>query len=165
MPVALEQAFLDSYEQFGDAIYRHCFYRIHSKEKAEDLVQEAYTRTWKYMAVNGAPDNMRAFLYRVANNLVIDEVRKTRPTTDIDYLSSIGQEPGKDLRERLVDFLDGQEAIEKMKELSHEDRQVLTMRYVDGLKPKEIAHIINETQNVVSVRITRAKKRLATLLI
>ena len=70
--------FLTAYDKYADAIYRHCFFRVFSKEKAEELTQETFMRTWQYLEDGKEVLNLRAFLYRVANNLIIDHSRKKK---------------------------------------------------------------------------------------
>ena len=78
----LEKQFLKAYDEFADPIFRHCYFRVFNRERAKDLMQETFTKTWEYL--NQSPitnhesriTNMRAFLYRVANNLIIDNSRQ-----------------------------------------------------------------------------------------
>ena len=49
---------------------------------------------------------------------------------------------------------------EGMKKLEEPYRQALYMRYVEGMKPREIAEVLNESANVISVRISRGAARL-----
>ena len=65
-----EQEFLDAYKQYADSIYRHCYFRVYNKELAEDLTQETFIKTWKYIAQGKEIKNIKAFLYRVAVNLI-----------------------------------------------------------------------------------------------
>jgi RNA polymerase sigma factor (sigma-70 family) len=55
---------------------------------------------------------------------------------------------------------EGRFFIEKINNLETSDKQVVYMRFVDDLKPKEIAEILNLSPNVVSVRLNRAIERL-----
>ena len=71
-----EQEFSALYHQHADAIYRHCYFRVHNKDLAEDLTQETFIKTWKYIIEGKEIKNMKAFLYRVALNLIIDHSRK-----------------------------------------------------------------------------------------
>src|SRR3990167_9783866 len=71
-----EKEFLDAYQQYVDAIYRHCYFRVYNKDLAEDLTQETFIKTWKYIAEGKEIKNIKAFLYRVAVNLIIDNSRK-----------------------------------------------------------------------------------------
>src|SRR3989344_5246570 len=71
-----EKEFLDAYQQYADAIYRHCYFRVYNKDLAEDLTQETFIKTWKYLSEGKEVKNIKAFLYRVAVNLIIDHSRK-----------------------------------------------------------------------------------------
>ena len=53
-----------------------------------------------------------------------------------------------------------QEVLDTIKDLEEKDREVLMLKYVEGLDPKDIAEILNETANAISVRLNRATKRL-----
>ena len=73
-----EKEFLQAFEKYADDIYRHCYFRVYDKELAEDLVQETFIKTWKYIISGEEIKNIRAFLYKVAVNLIIDNSRKKK---------------------------------------------------------------------------------------
>ena len=68
--------FGEAYDLYADAIYRHCFFRVYSKERAEELTQETFLKLWQYMNDGNEIENIRALAYRIATNLVIDDKRK-----------------------------------------------------------------------------------------
>lgn len=74
-------------------------------------------------------------------------------------------EPSVDTQDVLWDTIDGHMAMETLQELDVPYRDVVVMRYIDGLSPQEIAEILEETPNVVSVRIHRALEKLRTLIL
>ena len=154
-----KQAFLDAYEAHSAALFRHCYFKTSNRELAKDVVQETFTRTWSYIAEGRKVDNMRAFLYRVAGNAIIDEMRK-RKATSLDALEEEGFTPVDERAESGEDFAAGQEAMRVLKLVEEPYRTALAMRYVEGLTPKEIAETLGETENVISVRIHRAVKKL-----
>lgn len=160
----MEQQFLHAYEVYGDAIFRHCYFRVFRRNRAQELAQETFTRTWEYLASGKNIDNIRAFLYRVANNLVIDEARR-RKEASLDAMQETGFDPrsGGGV-ERLSDRTDGAFAREKLYRIDPKYRDVIIMRYIDDLQPKEIAKITGESENVVSVRIHRGIKQLREIL-
>lgn len=160
----MEHAFLRAYDAHADAIFRHCFLRVRDRGTAEDLVQETFLKTWAYLADGKPVDNLKAFLFRVANNLIVDTSRRKRETIDIDELCVSGREPGEDTRGRLAEYLDGKEALARLDQLDDAHREVLLLTYVDGLRPKEIAEVLGENANAVTVRLHRAKKKLKDLL-
>jgi RNA polymerase sigma-70 factor (ECF subfamily) len=163
----LEADFVVAYEQHADAIFRHCFFRIHHRERAQELMQDTFAKTWKYLAKGKTVLNIRAFLYKTANNLVIDEVRqkKRRPTSSLDELQEQGFDVGNDDdAEAMKQHIDAQKIMEVLKEVKQPYQDVLIMRHIDGLSPAEIAEIKGESANVISVRINRAEKQLRSLL-
>lgn len=162
-PNATEKEFLGAYDQFADAIFRHCVFRVSDREKAKDLAQGTFVRLWDYMSQGKEIDNMRAFLYRIANNLIIDEYRKKKDES-LDRMRDeegfdIGFEPRHDIETR-----DEYERAQALLEcLPDKYREVLVMRHIDGLSVKDIARLTHESENVVSVRIHRAIEKLNTL--
>src|SRR3989344_280465 len=81
----LERDFLAAYDEHADALFRHCLIRVRDREIAKDIVQETFSRTWKYLSEGKEVDYIRAFLYRVANNLIVDGSRKKK-TSSLDAL-------------------------------------------------------------------------------
>lgn len=161
--IQLEKKFLKAYDEFADPIFRHCYFRVFNRERAKDLMQETFTKTWEYLQKGERVDNLRAFLYRVANNLIIDNSRK-RQEQSLDQMQDEGFDPGEDTRDRLTNFLEAGVVIKVLHKLNPKYREVIQMRYIDDLSPKEIAAVIGETENNVSVRLHRGLKELRDLL-
>lgn len=149
-----EPEFIECYDAFSDALFRHCYFRVHERERAKDLVQEAFIRVWDYGRRGNKLENARAFLYRVVNNLIIDESRKKR-SLSLDGLAEQGFDPA-DKRAKAGQSAEVSEVLRTLRFLPEEQRQLIVFRYIDDLGPKEIAEIINESENVVSVRLHRA---------
>ncbi|MBI4085453.1 MAG: RNA polymerase sigma factor [Candidatus Liptonbacteria bacterium] len=155
--------FLEIYDSYSDAIYRHCYFRVFSKERAEELVQETFVRAWQYIAGNKDIENMRALLYRIATNLIIDDSRKRKEESlEAMIENEIIDEPGDKGHIDMERNVLWKQVFEEMKALDNDDRQVLIMRFVDDLDPREIAEILETSANNVSVRINRAVKKLKT---
>lgn len=158
----IEQQFLHAYDQYADAIYRYCFFRVgNMKAVAEDLVQETYTKSWKYLCDGHQVENLRAFLYQTARNLIIDRQRKKETrNSSLDALQDLGFDPaGQGAKTIELDVEFGR-LEEVMQELDASDRDLIILRFIEGYGPKEIAQILGETPNTISVRIHRAKKLL-----
>jgi RNA polymerase sigma-70 factor, ECF subfamily len=160
-----QAAYLEAYEAYSEAIYKHCFFRVYSQTRAEELVQETFMRVWQYLSQGKTVDNMRAFLYRVANNLIIDESRKKKEESlEILMEKSPAFEPSYEGHKTIQQGVLVKEVIEKMKDLPPDYREILILRYIDDLDPKEIAQILDTNANNVSVKINRAIKALRTKL-
>lgn len=158
-----EEQFLKAYDELADPVFRHCYFRVSDREKAKDLMQEAFTKTWIHICNGGKIENIRAFVYKVANNLIIDHYRKKKDDS-LDTLQADGFDPGFDDREKLFSSLDAKEALAAIQKLDELYREAVMMRYIDELSPKEIAGVLGVTENVVSVRIHRGLKKLKETL-
>ncbi|PIR45271.1 MAG: hypothetical protein COV10_00080 [Candidatus Vogelbacteria bacterium CG10_big_fil_rev_8_21_14_0_10_51_16] len=163
VPDVTQQEFLNAYDLYADAIFRHCFFRTSNREHAEDLAQETFLRVWQYLERGGKIDNIKAFLYRVANNLVVDGFRKKR-SSSLDRMQEEGFDPVDDSLPSEEVRLDVARALRVLDELEPQFRDVMTMRYIDELSPREISEILGQTENAVSVRLHRGLKRARELL-
>jgi RNA polymerase sigma-70 factor (ECF subfamily) len=161
-----EALFLKAFEEYNDALFRHAYLRISNREKAIDVVHDTYTKVWSYLKNGYEIDNFRPFLYKVLNNLIIDEYRRKKESSLDALLEIEGVDEGSfdELSESTVDALaatiDGKKAFELLEELPDQYREVIILRFVDQLGPREISELIEESENVVSVRIHRGLKLL-----
>ena len=154
-----EKSFLTFYDQFAEPIFRHCYFRVSSREVAEDVTQETFLRVWNYLAKGETIDNPKAFLYRIAGNLIIDYYRKKKEMS-LDLLSDEGFNPVGDDASTTINFVEGQYALRIIQKLESPYREALIMKYVDNLSIGDIARIVGESENTVSVRIHRAVEKL-----
>lgn len=160
----IEQGFLKAYDELADAIFRHCYFRVSDREKAKDIAQETFTKTWEYIGKNGVVDNMRAFLYKVANNLIIDSYRKKKEDS-LDEMQEDGFDVGNDDHEAIMNMIAGKEIIRLLDLLDGKYRDVIVMRYIDDMTVKDIAATFSETENVISVRLHRGLKKVREILL
>src|SRR3989344_8504478 len=157
------EQFMKAYDELSEAIFRHCWFRIGDREKAKDLMQDTFTRSWQYISEGTKVNNLRPFLYKVANNLIIDEYRKKKELS-LDRLMAEGFEQGFDEKKTTEQGIDAKLAIRVINQLDEKYREVVLMRYVDELSPKEIAEITGDSDNNISVRIHRGIKQLKEIL-
>lgn len=160
---ALESSFLKAYEQHSDAIFRYCYFRVYDREHALDLVQETFMKTWEYLASGRQIGNLKAFLYKVANNMIIDSARKKKALS-LDELRENGFDPALDEREKTERSLDMQILLDNLKDVDEIYREAILLRYVEDLSPEEIAAVTGETPNNISVRIHRGIRQLRLVL-
>lgn len=158
----IEIEFSETFTQYGDAIFRFCLVKVSSKELAEDMTQEVFMRYWQYLKAKKDITNTRALLYTIANNLAKDWYKRKK-SDSLDDRLALGLEPTEKSAGPEMLFAH-QEVIAAMEGMDTMDRDVLVLRYVEGLDPKDIADILEETANVISVRLHRATKRLQQLL-
>lgn len=161
--MTLEKKFIQSYDLYADSIFRYCYFRVSNREKAQDIMQDSFMRTWEYIAKGNEIENIRAFLFKIASNLIVDSYRK-RGSVSLDELQEQGFEPAIEESEKIYDQIDTKTAIESIQKLEERQREVVLLRYVEEFTPKEIANMIGEDVNVVSVRIHRGMAELQKII-
>ena len=159
----MRTAFLSAYEEHADALYRYCFFKIHDADLAKDLLQDTFAKTWHYLSSGKKIDNVKAFLYRSVNNQIIDEYRKKKHSSLEALQEERGFDPESPEESSYIERLDGERALKLLEFLPRAYRDAIFMRYVEELTLPEIAEIIGESENTISVRIHRGIKKLREL--
>lgn len=129
-------------------------------------MQEVFMKAWDYLASGKDIDNVQAFLYKTANNILIDEARRAKKRTVVsfeDMVESGFDIEGEDGRESGRIF-DAKEVAKVLLQLDEPYRTAMVMRFIDELKPREIAETLGESANTISVRINRGTKMLKDIL-
>lgn len=161
----LKIQFKEIYEAHADALFRFAFYKLSDREKAKDVVQDTFVKVWEYLSADNEVTHIKALLYRIATNAIIDNYRKKKELS-LDSLFDDGFDPGDGLKSQnsLIDESEAEIVISAIHSLDDEDRSLLLMRYIDGLSIKEIALATGQRENTVSVRIHRSLKTLKDVL-
>jgi RNA polymerase sigma-70 factor (ECF subfamily) len=169
----IAEQFGEAYERYSDELFRHTSLRLSDRERALEITQETFMKTWDYMQKGNEVRELRPFLYRTLHNMIIDEYRKTKSLSlealartddgEGDVEALMPQDESNTL-ERAIERFEGAKALKALTDLPDLYREVLVMRYVDGFSPKEIAETLGEKENAISVRIHRGLKKLKVLL-
>lgn len=158
--VALTEAHL----HYEKALKAHAYYKVNNQMLSTDLVQDTFIKTWDYLAKGGKIETMKAFLYHVLNNLIIDEYRK-RKTNSLDVLLEKGFEPKFDQTENLLDYLDGKKAVLLIKKLPKAYQKAMQLKYTKGLSLKEISAQTGQSKETVAVQLHRGLKKIKDLYV
>ncbi len=163
-----EDRFLKAFAEYSEPLFRHASLRVSDRERALDIVHDTFTKVWSYVRQGQEVQSYRSFLYKVLNNLIIDEYRKKRELSLDALLDEEGvseanfPELVESSTEALAATIDGQQAFALLSELPDHYREVIILRFVDELGPREISELIEESENVVSVRLHRGLQLLRT---
>ncbi|HEY9584067.1 MAG TPA: RNA polymerase sigma factor [Candidatus Paceibacterota bacterium] len=159
---ALEALLVSAHKSYEKELSSYAFFKIKDPAISKDLVQSTFLKTWAYLIRKGKVELMRPFLYRILNNLIIDEYRKSK-TTSLDILLDKGFEPATDESERMLNVSDGGKVKKMVDDLPEKYQKVLRMRYIQGLSIKEMAVITNQSKNTVAVQAHRGLEKLKLL--
>ncbi len=158
-------AFVEAYDLFAPKLYRHALFRTSSPEVAEDIASETFARAWESIREKASEiRHLKAFLYRIADNLIIDHYRRNAKAA-----VPIGEEIEETLRapgdphERVDRMLAGEAMAGHLAKLRPEARDLLVMRYIDDLPIEHIAETTGKKKNAIYVALHRAVKELKAL--
>jgi len=155
------------YRHQVEKIYRFIFFKVESKETAEDLTSEVFRKTWIIYQAGFDPaseqeklKNPRAFLYRVAKNTVIDYYRrrpKQSPLSDEELeIADLSQNPEED-QDLELDLARIKKALTGLK---GEYQDILIQYYLNNLSLREITKDSGQSLSAAKTTLHRAREAL-----
>ncbi len=161
-----QAAFGQLYDIFSSAIFRFVSLKTATREQAEDILQETFFKAWQALPKLSLENlNFRAWLYKIARNLVNDHYRtlQRRPTPDtIDNYYSLAS--ADDTHEQTALTFDIEWLHSIMNNLAPNYRQILELRFIQEFSVEETAKIMGRTALAVRVAQHRAIKKLNSLV-
>lgn len=150
------------YDKYQPKLFRFIFLKVSQREEAEDLTHQAFLSAWQNIEMfqdQGLP--LASWLYKIARNKVIDFYRTRKQITSIDdtpdEVLALATKSGED---EVSDKLEMETVFKTLKQLPSDYQEVILMRFVEGLSPKEIAHITGKNHGAVRVLQFRALRQL-----
>jgi RNA polymerase sigma-70 factor (ECF subfamily) len=142
--------------------YRTACMVLRSPVDAEDAVQDAFLRVWRFRDAIPAGDGRRAWLYRVVVNACISRVRGERVWRQRAGDDTLDTLPGKaDPQHDVEDAALGRCLLDALERLPEHLRVPVILRYYSGLAEREIAVAIQRRPGTVKSRLSEARRRLA----
>lgn len=151
-------AFHVLYERNADTVYRYAAARVGPHE-AEDVTAEVFCRAWTVLPryeQRGRP--FAAWLVRIARNLLISRARRTWPVLYDDTVRATSGDGS--FEEHLVTTLMGEALREALEHLDDRHREVLRLRYLDGLSAVEAGQRLGLGDEAVRALTYRALRSL-----
>jgi RNA polymerase sigma-70 factor (ECF subfamily) len=153
------------YDRYQPQIYRFIFLKVSRREEAEDLTHQVFLQALQHIGDYedvGFP--FTSWLYRIARNEVIDHYRTKRRTVSMDDVDpeyfAVLDRAMEDAERRL----DARRVTDAVKQLKPEYQDIIIMRFVEELSPKEIAVALQKSEGAVKLLQHRAVKQLQKLL-
>lgn len=158
----LKKALTTAYKDYAKGLNARAFFKLNNHAIGEDLVQDTFIKTWTYLVNGGKIDTMKAFLYHILNNLIVDQYRRHK-TSSLDALLEKGFEPSENVSGRIFNILDGGAALLLIEALPKKYKKVVHMKYVQDLSLKEVSAITGISKNTVAVQAHRGLGKLKLL--
>jgi len=171
-----KQTFIKVYDLYVDQIYRFIFYKVNDKAEAEDLTSLVFLKCWTLIQDGNLKefDTLKALLYKISRNAVIDHYRKSNQITvsiNETKTDDEGNEVGLEvvdetqtLEESVGAKIDASILMKELALLKEEYREIIMLRFVDDLEIKEISKILDKKPGNVRVLLHRAVEALKELL-
>ena len=153
--------------RYQEDVFRFCVHYMRDVEPARELTQETFVRV--YIARNRFDPSrrFRPWMLCIARNLCFNELkrRKIAPMQSLEaYIEAKGHEPGNDQNEHPENLLVSHERSEYLAkildELEPEQRELVTLRFLERMSAREIAAILETTEGAVRTRLHRILKHL-----
>jgi RNA polymerase sigma factor (sigma-70 family) len=145
------------YERHHKALYRYCRSIVRHEEDAQDALQSTMTRAYAALQEKPHDFDLRPWLFRIAHNESVSILRRRRPTQELDAeLAALG---GVDER------AEAQETLrifqQDLADLPPRQRSALVLRELNGLRPAEIAELLETTPGAIKQSLLEARRALA----
>jgi RNA polymerase sigma-70 factor (ECF subfamily) len=167
----LRKKFSKIYDQYIDKIYRFIFLKVNSQEIAQDLTSETFLRGWEAFKSQKSNlknqkeiENIQAFLYKIARNLVIDYYREKGRVQVVSAEYTPIADPRQDLEEKTILASDLNAIKLALTKLPEDYQNAIIWRYLDDLPISEIAVMLDRTEEATRVLLSRALKALKNKL-
>lgn len=150
-----QDAFRQLYELTYKPLYAFLLSYTLNREDAQDLLQDTYVQIYKNCHLYRDQGNPMAWMMKIAKNLFLMKCRRDKGTEANfeDMESEVGFEDISNIEDRIV--------LEKMfEQLSAEDRNLIIMHDIGGLKYREIAKLLDMPLGTVMARYHRGIRKL-----
>lgn len=155
----------DLYECYRLSIYRYMYYRTGDSQVADDLTSEVFLRMIRALAGYRMQDvAFQAWLFQIARNLLNDHYRKMSVRNHVQLEENVMEDP-QNPRSRPVEHTLNSVTLRKALDLlSGEQRDVIVMRFVNGMPISEVAATLNKSEDAVKGLQRRALTHLRDVL-
>ena len=159
-------------DAFDELVRRHqsaivglCRALIEGRGDAEDLAQEVFVRAWKSLRTFRGDSSFRTWLHRVAINVARTHHANRGKLMRLFRPPSPHEEDPPDTVEGIDTRLARRDLVERaLATLPPDLREAITLRDLQGLDYREIAHALDVPIGTIESRIFRARQRLRPLL-
>jgi RNA polymerase sigma-70 factor (ECF subfamily) len=156
------EAFAGLVERYWDRLYRWMYHLTHHRHQAEDLAQEAFLKALAHLRSFRAGSNFRAWLFRIAYNTFLNQCREDCHTRQAfpEQLAAEGQGPAEQAMSREAMRL----LARAVGRLPPDYRAAFLLRVEEGLSFRQIAQVLDTTEETARWRVFKARQKLMTVL-
>ena len=156
-------AFEVLYRRYLDRVYGYAFYQLGDHHDAEDATERTFTAALRGLAeFEDRGSTFRAWLFRIAHNTIANAQRSRRRRRAERLPDGFERSaPNADPAGLVLQAEDGRRVRRAVSELPDDRRQVVLLRFVDGLSSREIGQVMDRSEGAARVLLHRALRDLA----
>jgi len=162
------EAFAQIYDLYVTPIYRFIYFKVATRQDAEDLTSEVFLKVWQYVTETEEKiENLRALLYKSARNLVIDFYRQNAKKgflQDQEVLLNIEDSHQQSFLSKIETEFEMKNIEDILRLMKDEYREIIILRFIEELSIGEIARILDKSKGSIRVTLHRALKVCRELL-
>ena len=159
------------YRRYRNLLYFKAWEILRDPMEAEDAVSETFIRVYRNMDKIDDPDSPRsaAFLGTIARNVALTMVKRRQATPlliEPNWDDGNYDEPADpfDLEATVIDKLSTEELYSIVEKLDEQSKTIFVLKYAYDLSHREIAVQLGMTENNVTVKLHRTRKKLAEMI-
>src|SRR6266540_1298563 len=145
--------------ELADQVYRVARRLVATREEAEDLMQETYSRAFRAWRSYQPGTNLRAWLLRILTNLNIDRGRRRQRSPDMQPLEEAGRAPDIE-QERVDERLSQDDVVSALSAVPHDFRDVIVLVDIGDFSYADAAQILEIPIGTVMSRLHRGRRIL-----
>lgn len=167
------ESFAALVDRYMPMVYKFAYRYMGDADMANDIVQDVFIKVWKNIKKFDREKSFKTWLLAITKNTALDAIKKKKAVlfskieegeTDLDTFLAPYVE-GPDLPDELLQKAQTKADLEHMlAELSPSYRSVLLLRYVEHLKFREIADVLQEPIDTIKSKHRRALIQLRRIL-
>lgn len=164
------EAFGELYDRYADQVFRYLFFRLGSREVAEDLTSDTFLRALRRIgSLQWQGRDVSAWLTTIARNLVADHYKSSRYKLEISTADMLDADrpdrhPENHPEEQTLSLLASEQVLRAVRRLGAEQQECIVLRFLQGLSVAETAEVLGKSTNAVKALQYRAVRSLAGLL-
>lgn len=155
-----QHKFSKLYDKQVERIYRFIFLKVGSRETAEDLTAQVFTKGWERFRLGQKIKNPSAYLFQIARSKVADYYRSSSKYQFVSTEANFVVDPSPLPEQTEQKKSDIEELQKYLGELQNDYQDVLILRYINDCSYKEIARVMARTEGAARVLVHRALKEL-----
>jgi RNA polymerase sigma-70 factor (ECF subfamily) len=158
-----KQVLVEIYEHYNPEIFRYAYRLLDDNDLAEDCVAEVFQRL--LIAIRGGIEfeNVRAYLFRVAHNWIMDYYRR-HPQPAVPLEDEAFHDPDSNPSHLVAQEMDRQRVRSALLQLTPEQRQVIELRFMENWSHHEVAGLLGRSMEATRALQYRAVEALRRIL-